>query len=407
MAKHETTHLLNHLMRKQLAIKTPSWFEEGAATYFSMFVATGGKADMEPEDHPGALAQVVGGIETGAALSSRELRGVGYAAFLGRQYSWGWALIRFCRRHKNGRRWPELLKYLRTVSGGGGVTDSEERRFLKAVGFKSSDAFDDAWHKHLKGAKPAGGRAPIGTSEQVLARVASIKKPDPKLARNFARIGISLARARVSGPAIVYLRAALRGGVADPEVPFLLATALSEKERLTEDDRWPDEALAALRAAVRTAPLRSRYRLAQRPPAPGALRRACRVQHARPGARAREPGRRRRGARDGAGACGHDADAGHRTEPRRGRAGRRPYRPRRARCASRSSTTCRRARSGTCCSANSSAARRPGPRRWNSSGCWPGCTRRATASSRRRSCTARCSRRTRPRCTCGRTASSA
>jgi tetratricopeptide (TPR) repeat protein len=256
VAKHETTHLLNHLMARQFGLNIPSWFEEGSATYFSMYIALGGKTTGEPPDHPGALARVVGEIDGGKPMTSRELRAVRYENFLGRQYSWGWGLVRFFRHHKSGKRWARLLKHLRTISRSG-VTDSEERRFLKAAGFRSSDALDKVWHNHLVSAKPEG-ETPVGTSPAVLERIAAIAKPAKDLARNFARIGISLARAHEASPAIVYLRAALRGGVQDAEVYYQLATSLA---RLQGGAQWPDEAVAALRNAVGQAPLRAAYRL--------------------------------------------------------------------------------------------------------------------------------------------------
>lgn len=260
VAKHETTHLLNDLLAAQQAIRVPTWFEEGSATYFSTYVATGGPATGEPEDHPAALAQVIGEIESGHPLTSRELRGVGWASFLGRQYSWGWALIRFCRQHDRGKPWPRLLEYLRTV-GGEGVTDSEERRFLKAVGFKSSRAFDEAWHAHLLAAKPVGRETPLGTSPEVLERIAAMKEVPEALARNFARIGLSLMRAQVSAAAIVYLRAALRGGADEPEVAYALGVALAELAGRARDETWPDESVDALRRAVAGDPLHAAYRL--------------------------------------------------------------------------------------------------------------------------------------------------
>ncbi|MHC5052871.1 MAG: tetratricopeptide repeat protein, partial [Planctomycetota bacterium] len=246
----------NHLMARQFSLKIPNWFEEGAATYFSMYIALGGKTTSEPEDHPGALAQVVGEIEGGKPMTSRALREVAWEDFLGRQYSWGWALVRFFRHHKSGRRWPHLLKHLRTIDRNS-VTDSEERRFLKAVGFKSSTSLDKAWHKHLLGAKPKDD-TPVGTSPVVLKRIASITKPKPDVARNFARIGISLARAHESEPAIVYLRAALRGGANEAEVYYQLAASLARKQG---GALWPDEATDALQKAVKKAPLRAAYRL--------------------------------------------------------------------------------------------------------------------------------------------------
>ena len=97
VAKHETTHLLNSLLAKQIAINVPTWFEEGAATYFSMSIALPGGNVPEPRDHAGALAEVIGEIEAGKAYAARGIRSVSWNAFLGREYSWGWALVRFFR----------------------------------------------------------------------------------------------------------------------------------------------------------------------------------------------------------------------------------------------------------------------------------------------------------------------
>ena len=262
VAKHETTHLLNHLLAGQIGIRVPTWFEEGAATYFSTFVASGDAGRAEPEDHPGAYAQVLGEIESNKPMTSRELRSVKWAEFLGRQYSWGWAQVRFFRHHKQGKYWGELLRYLRTIAPMGVVSDSEERRFLKMSGFKDSDKFDRAWYEHLRAAKPEAERALVGTSPEVLARVAAVEKPDPATARNFARLGISLARVHEYKPAIVYLRAALRGEVDDAEVPYRLALALAGIEGLSDDEPWPEGCVTALGTAVRLAPLRAAYRVA-------------------------------------------------------------------------------------------------------------------------------------------------
>ncbi len=258
VAKHETTHLCDDLLARQVGIRIPTWFTEGAATYFSMFVAGGAP---EPEDHPGALAQVLGDLEGGRPMQSRALRSVKWELFHGREYSWGWAQVRFLRRHAKGVHWKELIDYLRTIPPMGPVTDSEERRFLKATGFATSEAFDRAWHEHLKGAKREGERGLVGTSPEVLARVAALAKPDATTARNFARIGLSLARVREAAAAIVYLRAALRGGVTEPEIPFELARALARAENIhAEEALWPDAALSALEQAVEAAPLRAPFR---------------------------------------------------------------------------------------------------------------------------------------------------
>jgi len=102
----------------------------------------------------------------------------------------------------------------------------------------------------------------VGTSPEVLSKIAAIAKPSPAMARDFARIGISLARVHEAEPAIVYLRAALRGGIADAEIPYELARSLALLAARPEDAPWPDEAVDALREAVRLAPLASAYRLA-------------------------------------------------------------------------------------------------------------------------------------------------
>jgi len=258
VAKHETSHLCDDLLARQVGIRIPTWFTEGAATYFSMFVAGGAP---EPEVHPGALAQVLGDLDGSNAMRSRELRSVKWELFHGREYSWGWAQVHFVRHHAKGARWKELIDYLRTIPPMGPVTDSEERRFLKAMGFPTSEAFDRAWHDHLKGARRDGERGLVGTSPEVLARVNALAKPDETTARNFARIGLSLARVREASAAVVYLRAALRGGVTEPEVAYELSRSLALAAHVaSEEARWPDDAFATLQEAVKRAPLRALYR---------------------------------------------------------------------------------------------------------------------------------------------------
>jgi tetratricopeptide (TPR) repeat protein len=185
---------------------------------------------------------------------------VPWETFHGREYSWGWALVRFFRQHGKGGGWGALLEHLRTI-GPGAVTDSEERRFLEALGFRDSAAFDAAWHAHLKATRTAE-RQYAGTSPEALAKIAAIAKPSPAMARDFARIGVSLARVQEAEPAVVYLRAAMRGGVEDAEVPYQLARAIALLADAPEDGKWPEEAGAALTEAVRLAPLVSTYRLA-------------------------------------------------------------------------------------------------------------------------------------------------
>ena len=259
VAKHEATHLLNDLLSRQAGLRMPTWFDEGSATYFSMFVPGAGP---EPEDHPGAYAQVLGELDAGRAPTSRELRGVRWENFLGREYSWGWALVRFLRRTGGGARWPAVLAALREGAPMGPVGDAEEQRFLAAAGFASSAAFDEAWHGSLRKDRPKEERAYVGTSPEVLKRIAALAKPTTAMARDFARIGVSLARVREAEPAIVYLRAALRGGATDPEVSYELARALAHVARAPDDAPWPGEAVAALREAADRAPLKAAYRLA-------------------------------------------------------------------------------------------------------------------------------------------------
>jgi len=258
VAKHETTHMLNALMAQQHALQIPVWFEEGAATYFSAATLSGNA--KEPDDHPGALATVVDELERDKGMGNRELRSVPYATFYSREYSWGWALVRFLRHHKKGALWKPVLERLRS-GGRGPPSDSYNKRFLKTVRFKTDAKLDEAWHAHLLAAKPGDGMTPVGASEEALAEVEALAKPTEQQARLFARLGESFAESGLPRPAVVYLRAAFRGGVERSRLHALLARALAESDGLAVDEPWPDESLEHLRLAAELDPLRAALRL--------------------------------------------------------------------------------------------------------------------------------------------------
>jgi tetratricopeptide (TPR) repeat protein len=260
VAKHETTHLLNQLLSETHALKLPQWFNEGGATYFSTSTVTGGGA-AEPDDEPGALATVVDEIESGKPMTAREIRAVGYDKFLGREYCWGWALVRWFRRAQNGKKWPVLLQHLRTIGSGEGVSDSEDKRFLSSIGFKDGETFDKQWHASLVAARPGGKTGPVGTSPAALAAVEAIAKPTAEQARNFARLGASFARAEEHAAAVVYLKAALRGGERSGDTQAVLARSMAAVAGADETDAWPDETLPLLKGAVSESPLRAGFRL--------------------------------------------------------------------------------------------------------------------------------------------------
>ena len=250
VARHEAAHLMNHLLSEQAASELPPWFDEGCATYFSMAIP-GGAARGEPEDHPASLAFVNGELRAKRAYTQRAIRGVSYGAFLSREYAWGWGLVRFLRQHRGGKLWTPLLRSLRSAAS--------EKRFLKATGFRSAEAFDKAWHKSLEKAAKKG-RVPLGATPESLAAVRALKKPKPKEARSLFRSGASLARVGQSAAARVYLEAARRGGIADAALESLLAEAIVGEAELEEDAIWPAEALEALGRAVEFSPLVASYR---------------------------------------------------------------------------------------------------------------------------------------------------
>ncbi len=255
VAKHEVTHLLNGLVSERTGIRFPVWFEEGSATYFMNAASLGGR---EPEDDAGTLAVVLGDLDGAKPYSQRELRSVPYGTFYGREYAWGWALVRFLRRDRDGARWKPFLEVQRTV-GAGAPADPENRRFLKAVGFPDDAEFDRAWHGHLRALRAAGG-ASAGTSEASLREIEAMARPGPEQARTFARVGASLALKELDREAAVYLRAALRGGAGDAGSHRLLALAEARLRGLGEEDPWPADLLALLRRAVEMDPLRAAFR---------------------------------------------------------------------------------------------------------------------------------------------------
>jgi tetratricopeptide (TPR) repeat protein len=261
VAKHETTHLLNQLLSETHAIKLPQWFNEGGATYFETSTVAGAGAS-EPDDEPGALGTVVDEIEAGKPMTAREIRSVGYDKFLGREYCWGWALVRWFRRAQNGKHWPALLAHLRTLGSGDAVSDSEDKRFLAAAGFKDDDSFDKQWYASLVAARPGGRTGPVGTSPQAIAAVEAIAKPTPEQARNFARLGASFAREEQHVAAVAYLRAAMRGGERSGDTQAALARSIAAVAGADETDAWPDETMPLLAGAVEASPLRASFRLA-------------------------------------------------------------------------------------------------------------------------------------------------
>ncbi|MCA9321546.1 MAG: hypothetical protein KDB53_12455, partial [Planctomycetes bacterium] len=140
LAQHEVAHLFNHLFSQSGGIAIPVWFEEGTATYFSRVVAlesAGTEVLREPDDHPAHLDTLGREIDAGAVYGNRELRAVPYATFHGREYGWGWGLIRHLRR---GNHWPRLLTVLRKNGGAG-------EDFVHAFGFRSDEHFDRRWHE--------------------------------------------------------------------------------------------------------------------------------------------------------------------------------------------------------------------------------------------------------------------
>lgn len=254
-AIHETTHLLNHRLSEATGIRFPVWFEEGTAVYFQTWLP----GAIEPEPSLAALVTVVGDIEGGRARSNRALRSVTYGEFLSPEYAWGWSLVHFLRRGTKPKTWASLLDYLRTI-GRGPPSDSENRRFLKALRFKRDETLDKAWHAHVLALKPKG-KTPLGASAASLKDVAALEAPTPEQAALFRKIGVSFLKAGVLDAAVVYLQAALRGHEDDVELRLGLARALAEQGGATEDEAWPAEALGHIEQASRLDPLSVRARV--------------------------------------------------------------------------------------------------------------------------------------------------
>ncbi len=255
VALHEVCHLVNTRLSAATGVRFSQWFEEGSAMYFQMFVP----GTSEPDLNLSALATVTEAIEAGTPMGNRELRSVSYADFKGYEYAWGWALVQFLRRHEGGKHWKPLLKFQRTASAGA-PGDSENGRFLKAIKYENDAKLNEAWHAYLLTLVPEEN-VPLGASQENLVEVEAIEKPTPEQAQLFAGLGRSFARAGNPKPAVVYLRAARRGGVEDTSLCLLFARMLAEDEGLAVDEPWPAEAFSAIEHAVRIGPLRADARL--------------------------------------------------------------------------------------------------------------------------------------------------
>ncbi|MFV1957774.1 MAG: tetratricopeptide repeat protein [Planctomycetota bacterium] len=255
-ALHETTHLLNHLLREATGARMPVWFDEGTACYFETWLP----GAREPEVNFARLAVVVDDIEAGRTYTNRALRGVGWAEYRSREYAWGWSFIDFLRRRKRRKSWNALVEYLGAI-GRGAAVEAEERRFLEALSYRDSESIDRDWVRHIEASKSPGGRTPLGASDASLESVAKIEEPTPEQGALFAKIGRSFARAGLPKPAVVYLRAAVRGGVATGSLLGVLARALARAAGRAEDEVWPREAVEVLERAVAADPLSASLRL--------------------------------------------------------------------------------------------------------------------------------------------------
>jgi tetratricopeptide (TPR) repeat protein len=184
---------------------------------------------------------------------------VSYAEYRSDEYAWGWSLVRFLRRGKKGTLWAPLLEQMKALSGSA-PTDGENRRFLRALGYGSDEAFDEDWYAHILALEPEE-KTPLGTSKETLAAVAAVKKPTPEQATLLARLGRSFAASGMSEPAAVYLAAALRGGRDAVDLHLLLAEALAANAGRDEDEAWPDDAFGHLERAAAIDPLSAMVRL--------------------------------------------------------------------------------------------------------------------------------------------------
>lgn len=248
-ALHEMTHWLNTMLT---GTRFPVWFEEGSATYFEMFTP----AAEEPEPNLAALGTVVGAIRSGHPMTNLHLRSIAYAKYRGYEYAWGWAAVSFLRRYHHGALWKPLLKYIRAASSGA-PSASENKRFLKAVGFRSMEAFDDVWWEYLRGLAQRTSGLLLGGSAKTLNAIAHLPKPTPDEAVWLFRFGRSFLQRDLPEAAMVYLEAAARGGLRSAEVLMLLARARAERHGLGEEAPWPEASVRDLEEAVRAAPLSS------------------------------------------------------------------------------------------------------------------------------------------------------
>ena len=256
--RHEVVHWANHLLSESTGIHPPTWFEEGTAVYFSTSTALT-EARAEPEDHPGALALVLADLDAGRAYAGAALRATPYDRFRNREYAWGWALVRFLRRHRKGRFWEPVLRHLRTVSTEGGETASEARRFLRAVEAKDDATFDRTWHRSLRASSRNFIRR-FGASPEQLESLAARKSIDGKLAGRLKRVGLSFADIGHWKVAAAYFEQALRGRGEDGELWSRLARCRARVAGVADDEAWPADALQALEAAVASRPLHAHDR---------------------------------------------------------------------------------------------------------------------------------------------------
>lgn len=252
VARHEIVHYFNHCRSVIEGRENPSWFEEGTATYFST-PWVGPVRRSAPELHAPSLFLVHSDLAGDRPYGLAALLGRSYGEFLGREYAWGWALVRFLRTTRGGKVWPRVLKTLR----GADATPSGVRRFLKAVRYPDVARFERAWYGAIRTWSSTG---PAGAAATTLDMVRRSRRPSRDEARAFARVGCALARKRLHAAARVYLEAALRGGAASAAIHTAIARAMAGEADVADDDPWPDAAVNHLRDAVACAPLDASHR---------------------------------------------------------------------------------------------------------------------------------------------------
>ena len=254
VAYHEMTHWMNDLVRAGKP-QFPVWFEEGSATYFQTYTP----GVTEPEPNLGALRTVLEELDAGTGYTGRQLRSIPYARFYSREYCWGCSFVSFARRAEGGRLWPRLLEYLEKA-GSGPTGDAEEHRLLEALHFASDEALDQAWHESVQKLLEQKEPRAKGANAASLESVRALTKPSHDEAVLLARLGRDLARLGLAKEAVVYLEAALRGGVEDASLEVVLARALAVASSARDDEPWPEAARGHLEDAVALAPLVAEYR---------------------------------------------------------------------------------------------------------------------------------------------------